>query len=90
VVARLAELADAIDGTESSEVELAEIRELMLELDPADRGTMPERLEAIRQRVAEAKETAHTAMDKLRSPQGVPGLERRSPAPPATSKTSTS
>jgi hypothetical protein len=65
VVARLAELADAIDGTESSEVELAEIRELMLELDPADRGTVPERLEAIRQRVAEAKETAHTAMDKL-------------------------
>jgi hypothetical protein len=73
VVANLQSLGNVIDGAEWREAELEGIREEMLQLDPSDRGTLPERLETVMQAVARAKEALHTALNTLLEEIGQPG-----------------
>ena len=65
VVRELQLLAQAIHEAETSQVELGELREIMLGLDPAARGGMPDRLEAIARKAAEFEDGVHTAANTL-------------------------
>jgi Region found in RelA / SpoT proteins len=73
VVEQLLVISVAIDRNESNEVTLTQLREEMLELDPADRGNLPERLDAVAGDVAASKNTLQDALDRLLSEIGKQG-----------------
>jgi hypothetical protein len=73
VVQQLVVIADAIAGQEENEVGVAQLREEMLELDTAARGNLPERLDALDEDLAAAKNRLENLLDRLLSEIGNQG-----------------